>query len=232
VWPRRHDERYHGRAIPTSRLQGLDKLLDLPYLDILVGVSPVRHLHHHQHVTTYFLPPFLTSFHHRQFLFHRNSPGRKTISKIKRWFKDLLDLHPISSGSNQDREPCAWSVFQAAKRETSSLCVCVSHDSFYHRAASQLGFRRAGSVRVYPGVSGPMLITVHLWETRLTVWSGPGPRVHLTGPAVSSSSTYRSWALAPTLAPWLKSQNPFKLFPNTYYKYPMLSLNQGLWVQI
>lgn len=36
-----HDERNHGRAIPPSWLQRLDELLDLPYLDVLVDLSPV-----------------------------------------------------------------------------------------------------------------------------------------------------------------------------------------------
>jgi hypothetical protein len=101
------------------------------------------------------LPPPPISF--PQKLSWQKDNMEKTISKIKRWFKDLLDLQPIICGSSQNREPCACSVFQATKRKTSSLCVCVcvSHDSFYHRAASQLGFPRAGSVRVYTGVSGP-----------------------------------------------------------------------------
>lgn len=36
---------------------------------------------------------------------------------------------------------------------------------------------------------------------------------------------------APPLVPWQKFQNPFKLFLNIY-KYPILRLNQGPWVQI
>ncbi len=47
-WPRGHDERDHGGAIPASRLQAFDELLDLPYLDILISVpSSVRHLNSH-----------------------------------------------------------------------------------------------------------------------------------------------------------------------------------------
>ncbi len=47
-WPRGHDERDHGGAIPASRLQRFDEFLDLPYLDILISVpSSVRHLHSH-----------------------------------------------------------------------------------------------------------------------------------------------------------------------------------------
>ncbi len=135
------------------------------HISIFLSVSPPSAIYTTTNTLplTSFLPPFLASFQHRQFLFHTNSPDTKTIwkrqyQKSKDDSRTYLIFTRLAAAAARtgSRVPGLWFRKQNVRPLLSlSLSLSVSHDSFYHRAASQLGFRRAGSVRVYPGVSGP-----------------------------------------------------------------------------